>query len=280
MSPLLLLLSVSVSSLAATGSVSGQHLTDYVCRAVLFREAAPIRIDGDLSDWATFDAPGYSLDNVCVTPGEKLGPPSSDADLSASFRCVADPENFYVAVHVMDDSLVFGEEAFHGTHRDDSVEVYFDGDASMRGLIGGDDLRRRSLEQAGDYWAYDANDAEIRCSRGKDGKARLEGMGLFGDRLFDFPGLWESLGIEAAIRDVPGGYSAELKVPKDVFVAVPLRPGVEVGFQVMVNDDDSGGNRDSKISWTADGDDTSWRSTRYFGRLKIQKYAAAGAEKR
>jgi len=52
-----------------------------------------------------------------------------------------------------------------------------------------------------------------------------------------FPGLWESLGIEGAIKEQARGNTAELKIPKIVFVAVPLRSGVEIGFQVMANDE-------------------------------------------
>lgn len=233
---------------------------EYVYEAVLLRGPAPIRIDGDLSDWEGLEAEERAIGNICMSAGRTLSPPSDSSDLSGSFRCLADPDNFYVAVKVRDDKLIFGEEKFRDVHKDDSVEIYFDGD-----------LAPKKYEKG--VTDYDANDAEVRFSKGKDGKVHLEGMGLFGNRLFMFPGLWESLGIEAAIKEQPWGYTAELKVPKIVFVAVPLRPGVKIGFQVMVNDDDDGGDRDSKISWTEDFEDESWRTTRYFGRLVIEKYA-------
>jgi len=231
---------------------------DYVYKATLLRGPAPIRIDGDLSDWEGLGARIEPIGNVCISAGRPLSPPSDSSDLSGSFRCVVDPENFYIAVKVRDDRLVFGEGKFGQAHEDDAVEVYFDGDLAPK-------------EYKKGVCDYDANDAEVRFSKGKDGKVHLEGMGLFGDRLFMFPGLWESLGMEAAIKEHPWGYTAELKVPKIVFVAVPLRPGVEVGFQVMVNDDDDGGRRDSKISWTEDLNDESWYTTKYFGRLVIVK---------
>ena len=232
---------------------------DYVYKVVLSKGPAPIRIDGDLSDWEGLEAEERAIGNICTSAGGRpLSPPSDSSDLSGSFRCIADPENFYIAVEVKDDKLVFGEEGFRTAHDDDAIEVYFDGDLAPK--------EKKVMGYAVDY---DENDAEIRFSKGKDGRVHLEGMGLFGDRLFMFPGLWESLGIEAAIKERPWGYTAELKVPKIVFVAVPLRPGVEVGFQVMVNDDDDGGDRDSKISWTEDFNDESWRTTKYFGRLVI-----------
>ena len=203
-----------------------------------------------------------SLDNICQPLGKKkLTLPSSEADLSAHFRCVADPENFYVAVAVTDDRLVFGEPVFGAAYNDDSVEIYFDGGLEKHSYLEGS-LDTTSTD-------YDANDAELRFSLDSSGGVRLEGMGLFGDGLMMLPGLWESLGITAAIRKAPSGYTAELKVPKLVFVSAPLRFGVQIGFNVMVNDDDNGGPRDSKVSWTADLLDQSWFTTKYFGRLLL-----------
>jgi len=233
---------------------------EYVYKAILLKNPAPIRIDGDLSDWEGLGAEVEVIGNICVSAGNSpLSPPSDESDLSGSFRCIVDPEDFYIAVEVKDDRLVFGEEKFGESYNDDAVEVYFDGDLAPK--------------KYGEGIDYDANDAEIRLSKDKSGKVSLEGMGLFGDRLFMFPGLWESLGIKGAIKEQPWGYTAELKVPKIVFVAVPLWPGVEIGFQIMVNDDDDGGRRDSKISWTEDLKDESWYTTRYFGKLVIEKSA-------
>lgn len=229
----------------------------YAYKAVFLQRPASIVIDGDLSDWENLDVEVQVVGNFC-SPGRsgKFSKPSDSADLSANFRCLADLRNFYVAVEVRDDTLIFGEESFGEAHEDDSVEVYFDGDCAQH-------VSRKGKSD------YDANDAEIRFSVGKEGKTRLEGMGLFGGRLVMLPGLWESLGIRAAIKRNPGGYTAELKVPKIVFVSVPLYPGGQIGFNVMVNDDDDGGKRDSKVSWTADLLDQSWLTTKHFGRLLL-----------
>ncbi|HID94999.1 MAG TPA: hypothetical protein EYP53_02935 [Candidatus Latescibacteria bacterium] len=248
--------------LAMVSALSGQEKKDlYLCRAILLQKPAPITIDGDLSDWEGLDVEVHPIENVCTSSGggtTKFARPTGDADLSANFMCLADLHNFYVAVSVNDDKIIFGEEPFGVAHEDDSIEVYFDGDLIphpyQKGVID-----------------YDANDAEIRFSKKKDGTVVLEGMGLFGGSLFMFPGLWESLGIVAAIKENPRGYTAELKVPKGVFVSVPLKVGVKVGLNVMINDDDDGGARDSKISWTADLGDESWQTTRYFGQLLIDR---------
>jgi len=230
----------------------------YVYRAVLLDEPAPIRIDGDLSDWEGLEAKIEPIGNVCTSAEKGFIPPSDISDLSGNFRCIVDPEGFYIAVEVKDDKPVFGEEKFGATFNDDSVEIHFDGD-----------LASKEYEEG--VMDYDANDAQIRLSLDRDGRARLEGNALFGDGLFMFPGLWESLGIEGAIKKQPWGFTAEFKVPEIVFITAPLEPGLEVGFQVMVNDDDDGGGRDSKISWTDDLNDESWHTTRYFGKILIER---------
>lgn len=248
--------------IVALTCVSAGAEQTYVSEALLFPKPVSITIDGDLSDWEGLGAKEVSLDNICQGAGEtKFSLPRDEADLSAHFRCVADPENFYVAVSVTDDRLVFGESGFGTTHDDDSVEIYFDGGLEKHSYSEGSHVVTST--------DYDANDAEIRFSVDSSGGVRMEGMGLFGDGLMMLPGLWESLGITAAIRKAPSGYTAELKVPKLVFVSVPLRFGVQIGFNVMVNDDDNGGPRDSKVSWTADLFDQSWITTKYFGRLLL-----------
>jgi hypothetical protein len=248
--------------IVALTCVSARAEQTYVYEALLFSKPVSITIDGDLSDWEGLGAKEVSLDNICQQGGRrKLSLPRDEADLSAHFRCVADPENFYVAVAVTDDRLVFGEPVFGAAYNDDSVEIYFDGGLERHGYS-----EESHTVTSTDY---DANDAEIRFSLESSGGVRLEGMGLFGDRLMMLPGLWESMGITAAIEKNPSGYTAELKVPKLVFVSVPLRSGVQIGFNVMINDDDNGGPRDSKISWSADLFDQSWITTKYFGRLLL-----------
>ena len=234
----------------------------YVYEALLFSKPVSITIDGDLFDWEGLGAKMETLENICQTAGNKeISLPSDEADLSAHFRCVSDPENVYVAVAVTDDRLVFGEPVFGAAYNDDSVEIYFDGGLERHGYS-----EESQIVTSTDY---DANDAEIRFFLDSSGGVRLEGMGLFGDRLMMLPGLWESMGITAAIAKNPSGYTAELKVPKLVFVSLPLRSGVQIGFNVMINDDDNGGPRDSKVSWTADLFDQSWITTKYFGRLLL-----------
>lgn len=238
----------------------------YVTR--LITPPVPITIDGDLSDWKGIEIPEAALRQVCISPGKnakKFAPLSGNKDLSASFRCFVHKDTFYIAISVTDDSLVFGEGKFEEMYKDDSVEIYFDGDLAVRQSGGTAEHIQRSLTSN-----YDQNDAEIRFSKDCQGVVHLEGMGLFGDRLMMLPGLWESLGIVAAIKENHLGYTAELKVPKGIFISKPLRFGAKVGFNIMINDDDDRGERDSKISWTPDPYDRSWLTTDIFGELIIQ----------
>ncbi|MCD6336543.1 MAG: hypothetical protein J7M27_14690 [Candidatus Latescibacteria bacterium] len=256
------ILSTMILGLLPGLSTAEEPSNTYVTRII--NAPVSIVIDGDLSDWEGIEVPEEPLRHRCISAGkkgEKIAPPSSDADLSARFRCFVHKDTFYVAVSVSDDVLVFGEEPFGGRWQDDSVEIYFDGDLSVRQWEYGSDYSEASN--------YDRNDAEIRIAKDRRGIVHLEGMGLFGDRLIMLPGLWESLGIVAAIRENARGYTAELKVPKGIFVSTPLRLGAEIGFNVMINDDDDGEKRDHKISWTPDRYDQSWHNTAMFGTLII-----------
>ena len=260
---ILVLLVTSVRICAGT-----EPCSTYVAKVI--NTSVSITIDGELSDWEGIDAPAETLRNVCISArekGKKFKPPTGDKDLSASFRCFVHQDIFYIAVSVNDDVLVFGEEKFGDGHQDDSVEIYFDGDLAVR------QSQNTALYDHNSHrnnYEYDKNDGQIRLSMDRQNKVHLGGVGLFGNQLMILPGLWESLGIVAAIQENATGYTAELKVPKGAFVSAPLQFGVTVGFNVMINDDDNGGNRDSKISWSPDLYDQSWFRTEMFGKLIIQ----------
>jgi len=236
----------------------------WVYDTVLIQPKAPIVIDGDLSDWRGLDVKAQPMENF-ITGIKGLQKPSGKEDLSGDFRCVVDPDNIYVAIRVRDDKIIFGEEEFGLYWHDDSVEIYLDGDLvppSEKKEIPNPDLIP---------WDYDVNDAQIRISMDQARNIVMDGASLFDQRLVQLPGLWESLGVVAAIKENSSGYTVEVKIPQQAFIPILLEKGSQIGFGVMVYDDDDGGRADSKISWTQDPDSISWKSTRHLGRLRIQR---------
>ena len=99
----------------------------------------------------------------------------------------------------------------------------------------------------------------------------MDGEGVFGQRVLQLPGLWESLGIVAALKENPGGYTVEVKIPKITFVSTPFRVDSEFGLDVQAYDDDDGGSPDHNISWTEDPESKRWRTTEGIGRVRIER---------
>ena len=184
-------------------------------------ETAPM-IDGKAdASWA--DAPQYDLNNSFY------GAPSSDADLSASFKALYDEDNLYVLVDVTDDDLRNDSDEFW---LDDSVEVFIDADNSRSD-------------------SYDDNDYQYHF--GWDAVSPALGEAHHGNMR----------GVEAAFARTDTGYRAEIKLPWSTLGTKPAA-GISIGFDVQVNDDDNGGERDSKIAWRATQDDA-YLNPRAFG---------------
>ncbi|MHC4517819.1 MAG: sugar-binding protein, partial [Planctomycetota bacterium] len=170
-------------------------------------------IDGQVDAcWA--DAHTYDLKN------SYYGAPSSDADLSASFKTLFDEDNLYVLVDVTDEA-----------HRNDSSEQWFDDGVEV--FIDAD--RSRGQE-------YDDNDRQYFFSYDPTSPTMGESWG--GD----------TAGIEYAFARTDAGYQLEVKFPWATLNTRPV-PGTPIGLDVQVNDDDDGGERDSKIAWHAPQDD-------------------------
>jgi hypothetical protein len=98
------------------------------------QRAAPIRIDGDLSEWAGVQ--GFALDQekfFFAGQGMSASKWRGPQDLSAKFKMQWDEQYIYVAVEVTDDavtephgSLAPGTDT--GSWDDDGVELMFDND--------------------------------------------------------------------------------------------------------------------------------------------------------
>jgi len=146
--------------------------------------------------------------------------PASKEDLSASFQALYDSDNLYILVDVTDDDLQNDSDEFW---LDDAVEIFIDADNSKRG-------------------SYDDNDFQYHF--GWDAASPVLGESQHGNMQ----------GVEAAFATTDTGYRAEIKFP---WATLGTRPkvGTPIGLDVQVNDDDGGGDRDSKIAWRAPQDD-------------------------
>jgi len=175
----------------------------------------PPVIDGKIDDiWsiASIQTIGTKIDGEALT-----GP----GDCSGQFRLLYDTDNLYLLVDVSDDVLVQDSDAAQGW-LDDRIEVFIDGDNSKNAAQDG------------------KNDYQY-CFRWNHGQVEV-------------PVEWylppNSLtGVNYGIANTPSGYLVEIKLPWLTMIGTPVPVGKLIGIDVMIDDDDNGGDRDSQVSW-------------------------------
>ncbi len=156
-------------------------------------------------------------------------PVSDRADLTAFYRAMWDENNLYVLVNVMDDVLKNDSDEFW---LDDGVEVFIDADNSKSGEYDDNDYQ----------YFFEWADANPGMGESKHGRTD---------------------GVEFAVGRADVGYRVEIKFPWSTLGTRPFA-GTKIGLDVHVNDDDDGGDRDTKVTWRGKADNA-WQSPRVFG---------------
>lgn len=209
--------------------------------ATIMPAATPPVIDGNEDDlWSA--APKYKLTNVIYSP------PSSPNDIAADFRVLWDADNLYLLVDVTDDVLVNDTSPDQlvtlptGSTNipwwyDDCVEVYIDAGNTKSNQYGSE----------GAQYHFDWDRTSPTMGRHNE-HGRLEN-------------------IEFAMKTTEKGYRTEIKFPWATLGKKPSA-GSSIGLDVHVNDDDDGGERDTKITW-CDKQDTAWNNPQAFGNGEL-----------
>lgn len=156
-------------------------------------------------------------------------PISGDSDCSAWFKTLYDKDHLYVLVEVADDDLRSDSAEFW---LDDGVEIFLSADNRRSGAYGDNDYQY--------YFKWHPSSPVM-------GESKHE----------------KTDGVEFAFARTDAGYRLEVRFPWATLGATPSA-GTTIGFDVQVNDDDGGGDRNSKIAWNAVQDDA-WQNTRSFG---------------
>lgn len=154
-------------------------------------------------------------------------------DLSGTWRSSWDDQNLYVKVNIVDDRHVKDSAK---PWADDSIEIYIDADSSRKTRYDG--------------W----NDFQLTY--------RLH------DQRLTIGGQTPSQKIHAVkhrMVKLANGYQLETTIP---WTTLNVRPknGHRIGFDIQVNDDDSGDQRDAKLAWNA-RTDQAWKNPQMFGEL-------------
>ena len=154
-----------------------------------------------------------------------------------------------MAVDVTDDQIVFERGTLDEFWWDDAVQIYLDGDLANPGE------------------SYDANDSLIEITRSRDGNLVLGGQVYQQGVRVQVPYLWESVGVQAALRKREGGYTVEVGIPRDILGSNAFGKGTKIGLNVVVCDEDDEGRRENKLGWSEDVNSRGHLTTEKIGHL-------------
>ena len=189
---------------------------DTPCVSAL-RTNQPPQIDGDLSDWGSWQPLFLSRDTAATIVAQPVGsPPPSVADNSAELWAAWTATDLYFAIHVRDDTIV-----------NDSPQVWKDDEIELA-FVGAYD----SIASGGDSHQYTFN---------PDG------------RITDFG--QANPPIQAAAVAVSGGWNVEVRIPHTHLFGLYqlLYAGRTITFDIGLRDDDDGGDWDSYMVRAGNG---------------------------
>ncbi|MDA7613677.1 hypothetical protein N8586_00950 [Verrucomicrobiales bacterium] len=190
-------------------------------------KAAPPIIDGKIEDG---EYPGADIVSINPFTGVfRVGDDQPEADdVSFDWRVTHNEDSIYVAVRVTDD-VVFSDTATaesedEQTWNDDSVEIFFDSNES--------NLSGRDQEEMFDgQFVFTPNGAW------RDNEANNPTYGPEGD--------WWA---QTTTAEDGKSWDVEFLIKKSALVGGD-REDVPMGFNVNINDDDDGGNRETQLNW-------------------------------
>jgi len=156
-------------------------------------------------------------------------------DLTAMWRAAWNDKGLMLWVGIQDDKLVNDSDQ---PWADDSVEIYIDADGSRGETYDGE------------------NDFQL-SFRMKDKAVSVGGSSPKRDLS----------ALTHRMVKTANGYRLEATIPWSVLNVTP-KAGMRMGFEVQVNDDDNGNQRDAKVSWNATSD-TAWKNPQLFGELLL-----------
>ncbi|NQV42505.1 MAG: T9SS type A sorting domain-containing protein [Candidatus Marinimicrobia bacterium] len=157
------------------------------------------------------------------------------ADFQAQWKGMYDADNLYLLVEVNDEVLINDSGA--GWYMDDGVEVFIDADNSSGGTYDGiNDF------QFGFRWDDDVI---------KIGNNSVN----------------NTAGIEFAQYATPVGYNLEASFPWSLLGVSPENISI-IGFDVAVDDDDNGGDRECAVASIFTADDA-WHNPSVFGNVPL-----------
>jgi hypothetical protein len=188
-------------------------------------------IDGIQED-SWFASEGHEI--PYTTSGDD---PADYIDCSGSWWALWDFDYLYLFVDVKDEDL---QNDSGESWQDDSVEIYVDAGNDKETTYGIDDYQYRAA------WNIDFPEIQ-EYHHGSSGLT----------------------GVDFVILETDDGYTLEIKFPWEaLYIDDSPELGDLMGFTVMINDDDGGGNRDTQLAWQPDTGEA-WNNPSIFGTVKL-----------
>ncbi|MCX5644781.1 MAG: tetratricopeptide repeat protein [Phycisphaerae bacterium] len=159
--------------------------------------------------------------------------PDSEADLSANFKTMYDSQALYILVDVTDDHLIHDSAEYW---LDDGVEVFLAADNNKSDVYGDKDYQ----------YHFDWDSTAPALGESHHNKTN---------------------GVQYAFARTDKGCRLEAKLPWSTLGTTPAA-GKKIGLDVHVNDDDNGGDRDTKIMWFGEHD-VAWQQPSAFGTAEL-----------
>lgn len=248
-------------------AVDGEH---YYCPRIDLNPAAmggPLSVepDGILDEpvWQKAHFQGYSS---YWTGGQA---PLDDLDADPQWAVVADDRYLYVAWRMMDERIQVGGSSGCGIFADDAFEFYID-----------------ALDNGRDNHAYNPDDAQILVGADQIGKedpflldsAWLRGGGcqFTGPAIDPVSGDGVLVGVVSEISTPDGviGWQGEIAIALEQVLSgewsITPTHGATIGWDVHVDDDDSGGGQECALIWSkGDPNSRAWADPGVFGKLQF-----------
>jgi len=184
---------------------------------------SPVIVDGSLSEWTSDRLMTLDVNTAYHAAGIIDG----RADLSGDLWAAWDRNYLYLAIHVNDDILMADSDG--ALWHDDTVEIGLDG--------------------LYDHLSWQEDDHQYAI--------RFDGM------LTDFGKLLEDSNLLLGTQRVAGGYDIEFGVPMRYLGYTKADPGIVVGLNLALSDDDDIERYDARLIWR--GDSTSNSADCYVG---------------
>ncbi len=146
--------------------------------------------------------------------------PTSPEDCSGSWWALWDEEYLYVLVNVIDEALVQDSDPSQGW-LDDRVEIYVDGDNAKGASTDNNDY------QYNFRWNFGQVEALVEW--------------------YNSPRSLQ--GVEYGVATTDSGYLVEARMPWSTMTGDIPQEDQLIGINVMIDDDDDGGNEDTQFQW-------------------------------